>query len=83
MTKSIDITKKQPERADKKKRTQITADKRHTEEGVKSRKVTHGEIADICETLKYRFIGFGIPIEEVRKYFDYNADLEMFEDEEE
>jgi hypothetical protein len=78
MTKSIDITKKEPER---KKRTQITADKRNTEEGVKSRKVAHSEIVDICETLKYRFIGFGIPIEEIRKYFDYNGELEMVEDE--
>lgn len=80
MTKSIDITKKQPER---KKRTQITADKRSTEQGVKSRKVTKDEVSDICETLRYRFIGLGIPIEDIRKYFDYNADVDMAENEEE
>lgn len=68
MTKSIDITKKE----EKKKRMQITADRRCTEEGVKSRKVPHSDILDICETLKYRFIGFGVPIEEVRQYFDYD-----------
>lgn len=59
----------------------MTADKRNTEEGVKSRKVTHNEIADICETLKYRFIGFGISIDEIRKYFDYNPNVDMVEDE--
>lgn len=76
MTKSIDITKKN---SDGIKRTQITADKRHTQEGVKSRKVTHAEVADICETLKYRFIGLEVPIDSVRKYFDYNPDVEMVE----
>jgi hypothetical protein len=50
---------------------------------VKSRKIAHSEIAEICETLRYRFIGFAIPIESVRKYFDYNEDVEMVEDEEE
>jgi hypothetical protein len=59
MTKSIDLNKGIGE---KKKRTQITAEKRNTEEGVKSRKVDMAEVADICETIKYRFIGLSIPI---------------------
>lgn len=42
----------------------------------------HSDILDICETLKYRFIGFGVPIEEVRQYFDYD-EAEIVENEEE
>ena len=44
MTRSIDITKA----ISKKQRTQITAEKRQTEEGVKSRKVHEEDVSDIC-----------------------------------
>jgi len=46
MTKSIDLTQKISEK--KKPRIQITADKRNSEEGVKTRKVHMRDVADIC-----------------------------------
>ena len=79
MTKSIDLIKE----PSKKQRKQMTADERNSEEGVKSRRVTQADILDICETLKYRFIGFNIDIEDIRKEFDFKPEVSLCEDEEE
>ena len=54
-----------------KKRQKQTAEKRHSEEAEKKRKVAQGEVQDLGELLKYRFIGQGMSIAEVKDCFSY------------
>ena len=80
LAKSIDIG----QNVEEPQRVRVTADKRHSQNSVKCRKIHYQEITDICETLKYRFMGMNVKIEEIRELFDYRHDEDdilMTEDE--
>ena len=57
-------------------RVRQTADERHSEEAQKKRRVNFEDVQDIGTLLKFRFIAQKLPIEEVKKYFDYEGEWE-------
>lgn len=54
-----------------KNRVQQTADKKHSDNAQKKRKVDYKEVEHLGEHLKYRFLGLRLNINEVKKYFDF------------